>query len=212
MLYWKWFMLWLGKPSTLFLLFVVNFFGTVWGYLWYKHQLLETPWYYWPLVADSPTASLFFCLVLFAWLIGKRCAFCEAFAMVTLFKYGLWATIMIIWTGSLGGELLWEHYLLIFSHLGMAIQALLYSKYYSFRWHHLGLVALWTIMNDFLDYWLGIFPRLSRLLHPYIPSQDAMAQLRWLDILPRIFGLTLLLGLIGLMLAYVLVIRKSTLN
>jgi uncharacterized membrane protein YpjA len=178
--YWKWFIHWLGQPPALKLLIVINFAGTIYGYLWYGNQLQATPWYWWPFVADSPTASLFFTIFLCAFLFGKRWPFVEAFAAVTLVKYGVWATVMIVWTGLLGGELNWQHYMLIASHLGMAIQAFLYISYYSFDKLHLFLVAGWTLTNDVLDYTVGIFPWLNSVLHPLV--------------IPYIFGFTILLS------------------
>lgn len=159
---------WLGKRGTLVILFIINFLGTIYGYIWYKNQLLTTPAWLWPFVPDSPTASLFFVFVLLAFLMQRKCPLLEAFAAVTLFKYGIWASVMIIWTGLLGGQLVWEHYMLLVSHLGMAIQALLYSHYFSFKSVHLLIVALWTLTNDALDYGLGIFPWLDSLLYPYL--------------------------------------------
>jgi len=192
--YWSWFIHWLGERSTLKLLFIVNLLGTIYGYYWYKQQLLETPLYWWPFVPDSPTASLFFCFVLLAYLLGRKWPLLEAFAGVTLFKYGIWATVMIIWTGLLGGELYWEHYMLIFSHLGMAVQALLFIPYYTFKAYHLGVVAIWTLSNDVLDYTVGIFPWLHYYLHPFLPT---------------IYVSTVILSIISISIYYFTVIKKK---
>lgn len=170
MLYWRWFITWLGQRNTLWLLFFVNFIGTIYGYIWYKNQLISTDRWLWPFVPDSPTASLFFTIVIAAFLLRKKWPIIEAFAAVTLFKYGIWASVMIVWTGMLGGELNWQHYMLLCSHLGMAFQALLYSPYFSFRFKHLLIVAIWILSNDFLDYSLGIYPWLDERLHAHLPS------------------------------------------
>lgn len=170
LLYWRWFINWLGQKSTLWLLFFVNFIGTIYGYIWYKNQLITTEWWLWPFVPDSPTASLFLTIVIAAFLLRKKWPIIEAFAAVTLFKYGIWASVMIIWTAVLGGDLNWQHYMLLFSHLGMAFQALLYSSYFSFRLKHLSIVGLWIVSNDALDYSLGIFPWLDARLHAHLPS------------------------------------------
>jgi uncharacterized membrane protein YpjA len=170
LVYWRWFIDLLGHRSTIWLLFVVNFLGTIYGYIWYKNQLAETVWWLWPFVPDSPTASLFFTIVLFAFILRKHWPLIEAFAAVTLFKYGIWASVMIIWTGALGGELYWQHYMLLFSHLGMALQALLYSPYLSFRFKHLFIVSIWTLTNDVLDYSIAIFPWLDQRLYPYLST------------------------------------------
>lgn len=190
----RWLIFWLGQPSALKLLLGVNLFGTIYGFYWYRDQLLSTEWYLLPFVPDSPTASLFFTLFLLAMLLNKKWLYIESFAAVTLFKYGIWATVMIVWTGFLGGDLTWQHYMLITSHLGMAIQSLLYIPYFSFGKRHLLVIALWTLTNDYLDYTLHIFPWLSVRLHPYLPV---------------IATLTILLSILSLYIFYRLVVRKQ---
>jgi uncharacterized membrane protein YpjA len=184
----------LGQQRILVLLFIVNFFGTIYGYFWYKNQLLSTQWWLWPFVPDSPTASLFFTIALLAFLMRKKWRLLEAFAAVTLFKYGIWATVMILWTSFLGGELSWQHYMLIFSHLGMALQALLYSPYFTFKLKHLLIVATWTMTNDLLDYTLGIYPWLNYRLHPHLFT---------------IYGFTISLSIISLMIFFITVVRRT---
>lgn len=162
--------LWLGKPSTLFLLILINGIGTLYGYYWYRNQLASTEtWYLLPFVPDSPTASLFFTVFLLLFLFQKRSGLIEAFAAVTLVKYGTWAVLMLVWTGLLGGQLNWTHYMLIVSHLGMALEALLYIPYFRFNYFHLALVAVWVFLNDLLDYTIPIFPWLDPVLHPFLP-------------------------------------------
>lgn len=170
MFLWSYFISWLGKRSTLWLVLMINFLGTIYGYYWYKEQLLQTSWWLWPFVPDSPTASLFFCFVLIALLLHKKWPLVEAYAAVTLFKYGIWATIMILWTNQLGGKLQWEHYMLMTSHVAMAVQALLYNRYYSFKLKHVAIVALLTITNDLYDYTLGIYPTLDWRLESYLST------------------------------------------
>lgn len=51
--------------------------------------------------------------------------------------------------------------MLIVSHLGMALQAILYITYYRFRLVHLIVAAMWTLLNDLLDYTLDIHPWLQ---------------------------------------------------
>lgn len=194
MLYWRWFITWLGQRSTLWLLFFVNFIGTIYGYIWYKNQLISTEWWLWPFVPDSPTASFFFTLVIAAFLLRKRWPIIEAFAAVTLFKYGIWASVMIVWTAMLGGDLNWQHYMLLFSHLGMALQALLFSPYFSFKLKHLMIVAVWVVSNDFLDYSLGIYPWLDTRLHSHLSS---------------VAFFTICLSLISLAIFYLTVVNKK---
>ncbi|PYZ98405.1 hypothetical protein CR205_07380 [Alteribacter lacisalsi] len=157
----------LGSRWFIILLLIINIPGTIYGYIWYESQLANTPAHFLIFVPDSPTASLFFVIVLFAFLLRRSFPLMEALAAVTLFKYGIWAVVMIVWAGMEGAQMRWDHYMLIASHLGMAIQGLLYAPYYRIRPWHLIAVALWTLHNDVIDYIYGMHPYVSRLILPY---------------------------------------------
>ncbi|WP_338485874.1 DUF1405 domain-containing protein [Alkalicoccus halolimnae] len=158
----------LRNRTFLILLFLVNFFGTVYGYIWYENQLMETPWYFLIFVPDSPTASLFFTIVIGFYIFRKRFPLMEALAAVTLIKYGLWAVIMNLAAGAAGDPLNILHWMLVVSHAGMAVQALLFMPYYRIKNWHLVLVAIWTIHNDFIDYIYNMYPWVSLNLSAYI--------------------------------------------
>ncbi|MDM5199504.1 DUF1405 domain-containing protein [Fictibacillus enclensis] len=140
-------------------LLIVNIIGTAYGYYWYKDQLAATPLKFVLFVPDSPTASLFFVFVLIAFLFGKNIPYIEALAAVSLFKYGIWAVGMNIAGGLVAPPLYWESYMLIFSHLGMAIEGLLYASYYKIRLRHMAVAALWVFHNEMIDYVYGMMPR-----------------------------------------------------
>ncbi|TFJ93879.1 DUF1405 domain-containing protein [Lentibacillus salicampi] len=147
----------------LFLLFIINLLGTVYGFFWYRYQLFDTPDIFLLFVPDSPTASLFFTIVLLFFLFKKNAPYIEALAMITLFKYGIWAVVMNLLTliveGSLGGI----GYMLMFSHGAMAIQGLLYAPFYAIKLRHIVLAAIWTLHNDVIDYVFGQMPVYSSL-------------------------------------------------
>jgi uncharacterized membrane protein YpjA len=159
----------LANRSILKLLLVINIAGTIYGYYWYGWQLKETPAIFKIFVPDSPTASLFFVFVLIAFLLGKNWPILEAFAIVTLFKYGIWAVVMNILVLFVQGELEWEGYMLIFSHFAMAVQGVLYSPFYRFKWWHLIVAAIWTLHNDVIDYVFFMMPR-YQMLDQYTPE------------------------------------------
>lgn len=170
MVYWMKQVLW--QSWFLWALFLINLVGTIYGFYWYKEQLFTTEWYWLIFVPDSPTASLFFTLVLGVYLMSKRTPLLEAFAAITLFKYGIWAVVMIIGGGLLDSRpfldaLFWEHWMLIASHLGMALQAVLYAPFYTFRWKEISIVAAWTLLNDLLDYLFEIHPWIAPALEVY---------------------------------------------
>ena len=165
--------------------------GTIYGYMWYWNQILYTlhyqsPWLV-PFVPDSPTASLFFTfsIIYLEWdrrkgrlspeimqrsRIGFVRGFVEAFTLVTMVKYGIWAVVIIYWAYVLGEPYVWEHGMLTVSHLAMALAACVYAVYFRFRVVHLAWVALWTILNDVMDYRFSVFPWLSEHLLPYLSA------------------------------------------
>ncbi|MDR6224482.1 DUF1405 domain-containing protein [Desmospora profundinema] len=173
--YWETFKAWLDHRWFLWVLFTVNLLGTLYGFYWYKNQLIHIGSWLNLFVPDSPTASAAFTLVLLMYIIGRRSPLLEAFAAVTLFKYGIWAVAMIVagaWTKDLPflQALRWTDWMLAASHLGMAWQAVLYSRFFTFGTRELSLVAAWTLLNDGLDYGLGIHPWLPASLYPFLPA------------------------------------------
>jgi len=190
----KWFQYLLGQKPIIFIMILINFFGTVYGYYWYRYQLADTPAHFYIFVPDSPTASLFFLIVVAAFLMKKNLPLIEALAIVTLFKYGIWAVIMNLLVLLVNGSLPWEGYMLIASHFGMAIQGILYAPYYRFKAWHLIVAAIWTLHNDVIDYVFGMMPRYSMLM----------------DYMNQIGYMTFWLSLISIFLGYYFVIRESS--
>ena len=159
----------LKDKRFLWLLLVVNFFGTIYGYYWYRFQLEDTPIHFKIFVPDSPTASLFFCFVLLAFILGRNLPIFEALAVITLIKYGIWAVIMNILMFVVVGDQSWQAYMLIASHGAMAVQAVLYSPYYRIKSWHIIVVAIWTLHNDVIDYIFMQYPKYPGL-EQYLPQ------------------------------------------
>ncbi|WP_280768206.1 DUF1405 domain-containing protein [Salipaludibacillus daqingensis] len=170
----------IGQRWFILLLLIVNIFGTIYGFIWYESQIAVTPPHFLIFVPDSPTASLFFCIVLAAFLFGKNFPIVEALAAVTLLKYGVWAVVMILAAAVAGSPIGILNYMLIASHLGMAIQGLLYIPYYRIKPWHLILVAIWTLHNDVIDYIYGMHPGVASSIQPYI--QEIAYFTFWLSI------------------------------
>lgn len=189
----KWIYPFLVNRSFLILLLLVNVAGTIYGFYWYGWQLAETPTIFLPFVPDSPTASLFFVFVLLAFLFKKNWPLLEALAVVTLFKYGIWAVVMNILVYFVQGQLDFVGFMLIFSHFAMAVEGLLYAPFYRFKWQHLVLAAIWTLHNDVIDYVFFMLPRYSML--------DRFT--------PQIGYFTFWLSITSLAFAYYLVIREN---
>jgi len=164
---WKWFSATLGQRWFLWTLFVINFLGTIYGFIWYEAQLSSTPPWLRIFVPDSPTGSGLFTLVLLTYLLGKHIPVLEALAGITNFKYGVWAVAVIVAGWILGNEVRWTDIMLMVSHTGMAVESVLYARFFKLSWLPVGLAALWTLNNDFLDYVMDIHPWLPDVLVPY---------------------------------------------
>lgn len=180
--------------SFLLLLFIVNLFGTIYGYIWYGSQLEITPPLFLIFVPDSPTASLFFVIFLLFFLFGKNVPYIEALAVVSLFKYGLWAVVMNLLTLLVNGDLSWQGYMLMASHGAMAIQGLLYSPFYKIKLRHLVIAGIWTLHNDIIDYVFDMMPVYSSLS----------------AYMNEIGYFTFWLSIASLAVAYLLTIRKNS--
>ncbi|MFD2672920.1 DUF1405 domain-containing protein [Marinicrinis sediminis] len=175
--------------TILWSVFWVNALGTIYGYEWYRNQLLDTVEHHhdWLVifVPDSPTASLFFTLSIGLLLYRMKqtktertasspvSSFIEAFAVVTSIKYGIWAVAMIIAGGMQGDTIVWKEYMLIVSHLGMAFEAALYARYMRYSLAAVLVVAVWTLLNDVMDYAEGIFPWLPAPLYDHLTEVAA---------------------------------------
>lgn len=186
----------LANPLVLWILFIVNLIGTIYGYIWYKPQFDETPTIFLPFVPDSPTASLFFTIVLLGFILKKNWPLFEALAIITLFKYGVWAVVMNIFTLIVTGSLPWQGYMLIISHGAMAIEGILYSPFYRIKLKHIVVVAIWTLHNDVIDY-----------VYMQYPKYGALA-----DYVREIGYFTFWLSIISLAIAYYFSIRKNSLK
>jgi uncharacterized membrane protein YpjA len=155
--------------SILWFLLIINILGTIYGYIWYGSQLTETPPQFLLFVPDSPTASLFFVFVLIAFLLGRNWPLLEALAIVTLFKYGIWAVVMNLFVWKVTGTLDAIAWMLILSHAAMALEGILYAPFYRMKPWHLAFAAIWTLHNDVIDYVFRMLPRYS-MLDEYIPQ------------------------------------------
>ena len=164
----------LKNRGFLWLLFTVNFLGTIYGYIWYGNQLEFTaanyPLWLLPLVPDSPTASLFFTIALLLLLYPPKSitgttfrGLIEALAVITSVKYGIWAVSMIVAGGYQGDDISWKDWMLMISHTGMAVEVLLYARFFYYR-KMLPLALLWTLFNDTVDYSYGVYPWLPSVL------------------------------------------------
>lgn len=144
--------------TFLILLLAGNFIGTVYGYYWYRGQLSQTEWYFIPFVPDSPTATLFLCIVIVLLLLNKKSGLIDALAFTTLIKYGVWAVVMNFLTFIEIGMVTNVGLMLIASHGIMAIQAFMFLPYFEVKQWHIYVTAIWLFHNDVIDYVYRQYP------------------------------------------------------
>lgn len=172
---WHWFYrILLNYRPFLLVVFLVNVLGTIYGYIWYWDQIVETittmPAWLVLFVPDSPTASLWFTVSLGILLFAPKSAssyiagLIAALGAISSVKYGVWAVAMNAAVAYQGEPLVWEEWMLIASHLGMAVEALLFIGRFRVRPAHLVISLGLLFFNDFLDYNELIYPWLRDIL------------------------------------------------
>lgn len=174
-------------------LFWVNLLGSLYGFWWYRDQLLATPIKYWLVVPDSPGSTLLFTIFLVFLLAGGVRAsghaplplrgwagVLAAVAFASNMKYGLWTATVLPDYAWRSGLVTPDIVYLSLSHFGMWVQAMLFS------WHYrpnrgASLAALvWLLFQDYIDYWL-------LNTHPALPAD-------WLEPFAR--GMALILSVL----------------
>lgn len=177
-------LLWLNpfRPWFLVTLIIINFLGSIYGYYWYRHQLASTPVFLWFFIPDSPLSTTLTAVALFLILIDKRNSLFEWIAFTAVIKYGLWAVVIISHFGLTGGVIQPEIWMLWFSHLGMAVEGIIFLRQVKAARRETVTGLHWMLFNDLLDYGLGIYPYLY-------------ASYQWLTALLTALSLSLLLSL-----------------
>ncbi len=141
-------------------LIVINAAGSVYGYYWYHEQLARTPPHFWAFVPDSPLATTLFALALLLSLAGPGRILFQAVALTASLKYGIWAVVMISHYWLKGGPLEFTEGMLWVTHFGMALQGFAYLRQLRPGAGVILLTAFWMVLNDLMDYGLGLHPDL----------------------------------------------------
>lgn len=144
----------------LWVVVAINLLGTAFGFWFYGAQLSETPIVMWPIVPVSPLATLYIALSLTAWrrgYTGRLAQLIHLLAFIGCLKYGLWAVFVQLFVEGPGyiPFLLWQF--LIWSHVGMVVQAFLIQRYATFPLWAIVVAAGWYLLNDLLDFFLAVF-------------------------------------------------------
>jgi len=147
---------------------VINLLGTLFG-VWYyagrplnvapplvEGQLASAPVLAWPLIPDSPVATLLIGLSLIAWHRGYDADPLHVLAFFGCIKLGLWTPYVQLALNGPGGIALWLYVFLIVSHLAMALEAFVIHRYAAFSVGAVAVATVWYGFNDVVDYFWPI--------------------------------------------------------
>jgi uncharacterized membrane protein YpjA len=147
---------------------LVNLVGTAFGFWYYGFQPVPAstptitgqfaiePLVAWPLVPDSPVATLFIALSLIAWKLDFDGEWIHALAFFGCIKLGLWTPYVQYFINGLGSTPLWLYHFLIWSHLAMAVETFLIYRYSEFPVWAIGVATVWYLFNDVVDYFIPV--------------------------------------------------------
>jgi uncharacterized membrane protein YpjA len=134
----------------------VNLAGTAFGFWYYRFQLAATQLLAWPLVPDSPMATLFIGLSLAAYKLDWDADWLHALAFFGCLKLGFWTPFVQLVVNGQGG-LWWAMYwFLILSHLAMVLEAFVIHRYATFSVPAVAVAVGWYGGNDLVDYFLTV--------------------------------------------------------
>jgi len=151
------------EPRFLKIMLLINVLGSIYGYYWYRVQLQLTPPKFWIFVPDSPLSTTLFSLSIFLILCKRKTPFLNFLAVITVIKYGLWAVFVNTHFWLISGQVYWVEVMLWLSHLGMAIEGIVYLRFFLPSLIEWGVVGAWMAINDYVDY--------AWDLHPYLYLQ-----------------------------------------
>lgn len=150
------------------LIVLVNLVGTAFGFWYYRFQLADTPLYAWPLVPDSPVATLFIGLSLAAYRLDWNADWLHSLAFFGCLKLGFWTPfVQLVVNGQ--GDLWWAMYwFLVLSHLAMTLEAFVIHRYATFSVRAVLVAVVWYGFNDLVDYFV---PLLGGLHHTQLRAE-----------------------------------------
>ena len=155
----------------------INLVGTAFGFWYYRYQFSIEPVAMWPLVPDSPVATLFIALALLAWRFDRSNESLNALAFFGCIKLGLWTPYVLLAFKAEFSYLHWAMYNFLFwSHLAMVVQAFLLHRITDFPVRAVAVAVVWYGLNDLVDYFVPIVGTPHHTLVPAEPVVDGVVQ------------------------------------
>jgi uncharacterized membrane protein YpjA len=156
--------------SLAWVVVATNLVGTAFGFWYYRFQFAAEPVAAWPLVPDSPVATLFIALSLGLWKLGRSNEVVNALAFFGCWKLGLWTPFVLVAfaDGFLATTPVPMYAFLLGSHLMMVVEAFLIHRYSDFPVGAVAVAVGWYGLNDLVDYFV---PLVGTPHHTLLPGQ-----------------------------------------
>ena len=163
---------------------LVNLVGTIFGFWYYAGQpadlappllggqLGAAPVAAYPLIPDSPVATMFIGLSLVAWRLDVDAEPLHMLGFFGCIKLGLWTPFVQLILNGPGGIAAWLYWFLILSHVAMAVEALLIHRYATFSVGSVAVALAWYGFNDVVDYF---WPLLEGPHHTWLRTEPFLA-------------------------------------
>ncbi len=150
---------------------LINLVGTAFGFWYYRFQFASTPIVAWPLVPDSPLATLFIGLSLLAYRFEYEADWLHSLAFFGALKLGLWTPFVQLFLNGPTGIATWLYVFLITSHLAMAAEAFLVHRYATFSIRAVAVGVFWYGLNDLVDYFV---PFAGQIHHTMLRAEQVV--------------------------------------
>ena len=171
----------------------INLAGTAFRFWYYIPQFRLEPVLAWPVVPDSPVATLFIACSLALYKRGRSNEYLNVLAFFGCIKLGLWTPyVLTVFADAflasvapppqvvpLLGQALAStamYAFLVVSHLGMVIQAFLIHRYSDFPGRAILVAVIWYGFNDLVDYFVPIVGTPHHTLLPVEPVVNGTVQ------------------------------------
>jgi len=156
--------------SLAWVVVLTNLVGTAFGFWYYRFQFAAEPVAIWPLVPDSPVATLFIAASLALWKLGRSNEIVNALAFFGCWKLGFWTPFVLVAfaDGFLATTPVPMYAFLLGSHLMMVVEAFLIHRYSDFPVGAVAVAVAWYGLNDVVDYFL---PLVGTPHHTLLPGQ-----------------------------------------
>jgi len=147
----------LRNKKFLLSLALINFIVGFYSISYYLPRLEKANPFFWIFIIDCPLYSILFGLNIYLIAKEKQNSLLGFVSVVGSIKYGLWTMVALLLPG-----LIFSYPLLVVGHLLLIIEVIVLYKLFSFKIKHLIVVLIWFLINDFLDYFVGIHPYFER--------------------------------------------------